>query len=180
MTLRKPKGVLTAFSKFTDEPDVHTVTEESIIAYLESLRANDGINSAKKKTWNNHRNELASFFKWAGMKHLSTNRPWTFNNPAQGVLRHSNERIAEERPAIEVTSTETAKELLSYVMTYKKGKLAKFYALELKRTAKLFTHLFLDLERIVFQILKKDLLFSQGSKKWSTLSINSIKTIHVA
>ena len=129
VTLRKPKGVLTAFSKFTDEPDVHTVTEESIIAYLESLRANDGINSAKKKTWNNHRNELASFFKWAGMKHLSTNRPWTFNNPAQGVLRHSNERIAEERPAIEVTSTETAKELLSYVMTYKKGKLAKFYAL---------------------------------------------------
>ena len=129
VTLRKPKGVLTAFSNFTGEPDVHTVTEESIIAYLKSLRANDKIKPAKKKTWNNHRNELASFFKWACERDKTTNRPWTFNNPAQSVLRYSNDRIAEERPAIEITSTETAKELLSYVMTYKKGKLAKFYAL---------------------------------------------------
>jgi hypothetical protein len=129
VTLRKPKGVLRAFAKFAGDPNIHTVTEESIIAYLKSLKAVDGKSPAKKKTWNNHRNELASFFKWAGERDLSTHRPWTFHNPAQGVLRHSNERVAEERPPIATTSPETVKELMSYVMTYKGGKLAKYYAL---------------------------------------------------
>jgi hypothetical protein len=129
ITLKKPRGVMRAFAKFAGDPLIHTVTEESIIAYLKSLKAADGESPAKKKTWNNHRNELSSFFKWASQRDLSTNRPWTFNNPVLDVLRHSNERVAEERPPIATTSPERVRELLSYVMSYKGGKLAKYYAL---------------------------------------------------
>ena len=129
VTLRKPRGVIESFSRFANRPDVHTVTKESVVAYLKTLRANDGVSPAKRKTWNNHRNELASFFKWAGERDLSTNRPWTFQNPVEDVLRYSNELVAEERPQITITGVETTRELMSYAMSYKGGKMAKFFAL---------------------------------------------------
>lgn len=129
VTLRKPKGVIEAFSRFANRPDVHTVTKESVIAYLKTLRANDGVSPAKRKTWNNHRNELASFFKWACERDLTTNRPWTFNNPVEDIMRYSNELVAEERPPVSVSSVETVRELMSYAMSYKDGKMAKFFAL---------------------------------------------------
>ena len=129
VTLRKPKGVLRAFAKFTGCPDVHAVTKESVIAYLKSLRTADKKQTAKKKTWNNHRNELSSFFKWAGVVDKTTNRPWTFHNPVEGVLRYKNKEVAEQRPPIATTSPEGVKELMTYVMNYEGGKLAKYYAL---------------------------------------------------
>ena len=129
VTLRKPKGVIEAFSRFANRPAVHTVTKESVLAYLKTLRANDGVSPAKRKTWNNHRNELASFFKWAGERDLSTNRPWTFQNPVDGVLRYSNELVAEERPPISVSSLDTVRDVMSYAMSYKGGKMVKFFAL---------------------------------------------------
>lgn len=83
----------------------------------------------KKKTWNNHRNELASFFLWAGKKDLNTSRPWTFNNPTENLAAFSAKRVAEQRPDIATTSPEQTKELFTYLMTYKEGRLVKWFAL---------------------------------------------------
>lgn len=121
--------ILKAFAKFSGNPLVHTVAETRITSYLNKLRAKDGVSAAKKKTWNNHRNELAAFFKWAGKKDLATNRPWTFHNPTENIAAHSNKRVAEQRPDIATTSPETVKELFSYLMTYEGGKLVKWFAL---------------------------------------------------
>ena len=121
--------IIKAFARYAGDPLVHTVTKSSITAFLKSLRSKDGKSTAKKKTWNNYRNELASFFIWAGSEDLATNRPWTFNNPANSVTVFSTKRVAEERPGISTTSPETTKELFTYLMNYKEGKLVKWFAL---------------------------------------------------
>lgn len=128
-TLKKTKMILRAFANATDNQLVHRVTEADITSYLSLLRAKDGVSTAKKKTFNNHRNELSSFFKWASKTDLATNRPWTFNNPTDNIPAFSNKRVAEQRPDIASSSPEITRELLSYVMTYKGGKLAKWFAL---------------------------------------------------
>jgi hypothetical protein len=128
-TLKKTKMIIKAFADATDNQLIHKVTEADIKSYLNSRRAKDGISAAKKKTFNNHRNELSSFFKWAGKTDLSTNRPWTFNNPTDNIPAFSNKRVAEQRPDIATSSPEITRELLSYVMNYKGGKLAKWFAL---------------------------------------------------
>jgi len=128
-TLKKTKMILKAFANATDNQLVHRVTEADITSYLSLLRAKDGVSAAKKKTFNNHRNELSSFFKWASKTDLATNRPWTFNNPTDNIPAFSNKRVAEQRPDIASSSPEITRELLSYVMTYKGGKLAKWFAL---------------------------------------------------
>ncbi len=128
-TRKKTRTILRSFSRFTEDALVHTITEVSVKSYLKTLRSRDGSTVAKKKTWNNHRNEIASFFIWAGERDLSTNRPWTFNNPVEGITVHSAKRIAEERPDIATTKTDTTKELFSYLMNYKDGSLVKWFAL---------------------------------------------------
>lgn len=128
-TRKKTSMILKSFAKHSGNPLVHAVTESEIRSYLQSLRSADGKTAAKKKTWNNHRAELASFFIWAGKRDLDTNRPWTFNNPTESVTAFSSKRVAEQRPDIATTSPEAARELLSYVMNYKEGKLAKWFAL---------------------------------------------------
>ena len=128
-SLKKPKGVLTAFAKFTGNPDVHTVTKESVLVYMQSRKGKEKGSKASRKTWNHHRDELSSFFKWALLKDLTTNRPWTFNNPVEGVIRYNKDQLAEERPEITVSSVDTVRELMSYAMNYKDGKMVKFFAL---------------------------------------------------
>ena len=128
-SMKRPKGVLGAFAKFTGNPDVHTVTKESVKAYMKSLRAKDKVSPAKRKTWNHHRDALSEFFAWASLKDLTTNRPWTFNNPAKDIVRYKLKQIAEQRPDITITSVDTVRELMSYAMNYKGGKMVKFFAL---------------------------------------------------
>jgi hypothetical protein len=127
--MKKTSMILKSFAKHAENPLVHTVTEASVISYLKSLRALDGVTPAKKKTWNNHRNEIASFFLWAGKKDFSTNRPWTFSNPTENVGAYSAKRIAEQRPDIATTSPEKTRELFTYLMNYKEGRLVKWFAL---------------------------------------------------
>ncbi len=127
-TLKKTKMILKAFANATGNQLIHKVTEADVKSYLNTRRAKDGVSVAKKKTFNNHRNELSSFFKWAGKTDLPTNRPWTFNNPTDNIPAYSNKRVSEERPDIVTTPPETTKELLSYAMNYKGGKLAKWFA----------------------------------------------------
>lgn len=128
-TRKTTQNILKAFAKSCGNPEVHTVTANAVGKYLRSLKSKDGETKAKKKTWNNHRNELASFFGWAEATDISTNRPWTFNNPVSGFDTHSVKRVAEERPAIVTTAPDKLVELFSYLMTYKNGKLVKWFAL---------------------------------------------------
>jgi hypothetical protein len=128
-TTKKTKMILKSFAKHAGNPLVHTVTEQSITGYLKSLRSLDGVTTAKKKTWNNHRNELASFFQWAGKKDLATNRPWTFSNPTEHIGAHSAKRVAEQRPDIATTSPEKTREIFTFLMNYKEGRLVKWFAL---------------------------------------------------
>lgn len=128
-TTKKTAMILKSFAKHTGNPLVHTVTEQSITGYLKGLRSLNGVTAAKKKTWNNHRNELASFFLWAGKKDLSSNRPWTFNNPTEHIAVHSVKRIAEQRPSIATTSPEKTREIFTFLMNFKEGRLVKWFAL---------------------------------------------------
>jgi hypothetical protein len=128
-TMKKTSMILKSFAKHSHNPLVHTVTEQSITRYLKSLRSLDGVTPAKKKTWNNHRNELASFFLWAGKKDLTTSRPWTLNNPTENLPAFSAKRVAEQRPEIATTSPQRTKELFTYLMSYKGGRLVKWFAL---------------------------------------------------
>jgi hypothetical protein len=121
--------IIKAFARYAGDPLVHTVTKSSITAFLKTLRSKDKKSPAKKKTWNNYRNELASFFIWAGSEDLATSRPWTFNNPTEGVQAFSTKRVAEERPPIATTSPEAVKALFAYLMNYKEGKMVKWFAL---------------------------------------------------
>lgn len=128
-TTKKTKNIITRFANYAGDPLVHTVTEESVLKYLKSLRAKDGVNSAKKKTWNNHRNELAAFYIWASCRDLTTNRPWTFHNPTEYIKAYSNQRVAEERPDIATTSPEDVAKLFTHLMNFKEGRLVKWFAL---------------------------------------------------
>lgn len=128
-TRKKTSMILKSFAKHAGEPLVHAVTEQSVTSYLKSLKSLDGVTRAKKKTWNNHRNELASFFIWAGKKDKDTNRPWTFNNPTENITVHKKKSVAAERPPIVTTSPEQTQELFTYLMSYKEGRLVKWFAL---------------------------------------------------
>jgi hypothetical protein len=126
---KRTAGILRKFVEFANNPQVHTVAEPLVKSYLASLRAVDGVSPAKRKTWNMHRNELASFFIWARKTDLASNRPWTFNTPLKHIEAFSNKRVAEERPPIAVTSPEQVKELFTYLMNYHDGRAVKWFAL---------------------------------------------------
>jgi hypothetical protein len=128
-TTKKTAMIIKSFAKHTGNPLVHTVTEQSITGYLKSLRSINGVTTAKKKTWNNHRNEIASFFLWAGKKDIASNRPWTFSNPTEHIVAHSAKRVAEQRPDIATTSPEKTREIFTFLMNFKEGRLVKWFAL---------------------------------------------------
>lgn len=128
-TRKKTATILKSFADHVDNADVHAVTEEDVRRYLGGLRALDGISPAKRKTFNNHRNELSAFFKWASRKDLSTNRPWLFHDPLENIPAHSSRRVAEERPEIATTSPKQVRDLFTYVMSYRDGRLVKWFAL---------------------------------------------------
>ena len=127
-TRKRVKAILKRFSTFTNDEYVHALTGSQIQSFLDSLTSRDG-SPAKRKTFNNYRNELASFFKWAAKKDLSTNRPWTFNDPLEDIEAHSTKRVAEQRPEIAVTAPERVQELFSYLMSFRQGRLVKYFAL---------------------------------------------------
>ena len=127
-TRKRVKAILKRFSAFADDAHVHALTGPQIQSFLNSLTSTSGT-PAKRKTFNNYRNELASFFKWAGKKDLSTSRPWMFNDPMEDIEAHSTKRVAEQRPEIAITDPEIVKNLFSYLMSFREGRLVKYFAL---------------------------------------------------
>lgn len=127
--IRTLKTTLNAFIESAGDIDVHTVTEQQVKSYLQSLKSRDGKSQAKFKTWNSRRNEVSSFFKFAMDKDLATHRPWTFHNPVENIETHSKDKVRQQRPAIATTDPQTALDLLTYAMSYEGGAMAKYFAL---------------------------------------------------
>lgn len=128
-TIIGKRSVLSLFCSETGNPLVHEVTAPKIQAFLKSLRAKDGITPATRKTWNNYRNELNHFFKWAGESDLATHRPWCFSNPVGSVRIFTAKQISEQRSPITITSPDKVARILSVLLRWRGGCLAKCYAL---------------------------------------------------
>jgi len=128
-TITGKKSVRSLFARETRNPLVHKVTAPTIQAFLKSLRAKDGMTPATRKTWNNYRNELNHFFKWAGESDLATHRPWAFSNPAESVRIFSAKQVAEQRSPVAITSPENVQRLLTVLLRWRGGCLAKCFAL---------------------------------------------------
>lgn len=128
-TITGKRSVLSLFVNESDDPLVHQVTAGTVQTFLRGLRAKDGISPATRKTWNNYRNELNHFFKWAGEEDLTTHRPWCFSNPVEGVRVFSAKQVSEQRAPITVTSPERVQHLLTVLLRWRDGCLAKCFAL---------------------------------------------------
>jgi hypothetical protein len=128
-SLRGTKGVLTAFMKANDDPEIHTVTRQMVESHLRALRAEDGVSPAKRKSWNTHRNEISQFFDWAMHEDLSTNRPWCFANPVKQVKQFSALQVAEQRPPKSTTSPDALRHIFSFLIRYRGGQFVKTFAL---------------------------------------------------
>ena len=146
-SLKQSESVLRMFIAAVGDCPVHEVTPQKVNAFLEGLRAKDGVSNAKRKTWNNYRNELGLFFKWCAIADLGTQRPWTFTNPMEGVIYYKAEQVADERDEIATTETADVQRIFSVLMRWRGGIMVKPFALayfagirpdgELKRLAPL-------------------------------------------
>ncbi|MGJ8723666.1 MAG: tyrosine-type recombinase/integrase [Roseibacillus sp.] len=128
-TITGKKSVLSLFARESDDPLVHEVTASTVQAFLKGLRAKDGKASATRKTWNNYRNELNHFFKWAGENDLATHRPWCFSNPVESVRIFTAKQVAEQKGPIVITSPCDVQHLLTVLLRWRGGCLAKYFAL---------------------------------------------------
>ena len=128
-TLRGMTGNIKTFAKSIDDPELHTVTTQMVEKYLRGLRAIDGVSTAKRKSWNTHRNDISQFFAWSMAADIKTNRPWCFTNPVEPIHRFKADKIAEQRPRPTTTQPEDLKKMLSALMRYQGGKLVKFFVL---------------------------------------------------
>jgi hypothetical protein len=128
-TITGKRSVLSLFSRETKDPLVHEVTAPTIQAFLKSLRAKDGMTPATRKTWNNYRNELNHFFKWAGENDLATHRPWCFSNPVENTRIFTAKQVSEQRSPVAITSPGDVQHLFTVLLRWRDGCLAKCFAL---------------------------------------------------
>jgi hypothetical protein len=124
------RSVISQLVTSTEDAEVHTVTAQSVEGFLRGLRAKDGISKASRKTWNNYRNDLNGFFSWSAEADQATNRPYTFENPVSAVRKFSARQVREEQSAKpETTSNAGVIRLMSVLMRWRGGALARYYAL---------------------------------------------------
>jgi site-specific recombinase XerD len=107
------------------ECHVHEVSTGDVEAFLESLRAKDGIHRAKFSTWNNYRADLSSFFAWCSHEQ----RRWCSENPVTKTTRIKQKNVDEQRPDPEVLKPEQAEALMTHAAKFKGGAYARFFAL---------------------------------------------------
>ncbi len=128
-TIKQSESVLKMFSSAVDNCMVHQVTPQKVEAFLRGLRAKDGVAAAKRKTWNNYRNDLSHFFAWCGASDLVTQRPWTFTNPVETIRVFSAKAVAEQRDEIVTTTPRDVQHMLSVLMRWRGGIMVKPYTL---------------------------------------------------
>lgn len=104
------------------QPLVHETTTRLVESFLQSLRSKDGSEPITRKTWNNYRADLHSFFAWCA----EPQRRWVTSNPATPITKY---RI--ERGMPDILTTEQTKALMDYVANHDKGVMVPFFALAL-------------------------------------------------
>jgi site-specific recombinase XerD len=128
-TIGQKESVLFQFVRFMSDAQMHTITSAKAMAFLKSLRAKDGVTKATRKTWNNYRNDLHHFFKWAAQADLTTNRPYIFSNPFEETNIFTAKQVAEQRKAVAITSPSKLARRLSALMRWRDGNMVKAFAL---------------------------------------------------
>jgi site-specific recombinase XerD len=121
-TLVQLKSTLGQFERFTENCQVHEVTGDTVEAFLNSLRARDGVNKASRKTWNNYRGDLHLFFEWCAKKQ----QRYVSSNPAADSKRHNI-----ENGHVDVLSIKKCCDLMEHAVEFKGGKLTRYFALAL-------------------------------------------------
>jgi site-specific recombinase XerC len=104
------------------EPDLHTVNTPLVESFLRSLRGKDGISNASRKTWNNFRADLHSFFSWCA----DSQRRWLPNNPASPIVK-----FKVNRGVPDVLALGQVEALMNHVASFEKGALVPYFALAL-------------------------------------------------
>ncbi len=128
-TCKAIKSVLNQFITATDDPWVHQVTRESVEAFLRGLRTKDGVEKARRKTWNNYRNDVNGFFTWCATPDKASNRPFTFENPVTDVRKFKARLVREEQEATPATTAPAnVLRLFTVLMRWRGGAMARYYA----------------------------------------------------
>ncbi|MCU0792167.1 MAG: site-specific integrase [Opitutaceae bacterium] len=94
---------LKAFGEFTDKRSLPEIRGDDVEAFLTKR-------GLKKKSWNNTRADLHAFFAWAE----KAPRKWITSNPVAEV-----KTITLTRGLPEIISVRTARDLMSFVATYR-------------------------------------------------------------
>ncbi|MCH7227336.1 tyrosine-type recombinase/integrase [Haloferula sp. A504] len=124
------RSVLKQFRDAADDPWTHEVTPQTVEKFLRGLRAKDGESMATRKTWNNYRNDLHGFFKWAKTPDVASNRPFTFENPVASVRKFTARQVREEQSG-KPTTTDPEKVLRMFtaLSRWRSGVMLKHFAL---------------------------------------------------
>jgi hypothetical protein len=121
---------LKLFRTATDNPYVHEITQQQVESFLKGLRGKNGKDKASRRSWEIHRIALNGFFKWCGESNVSTNRPFTFSNPAATVRKFSSRQVREEQDAKpNTTAPADVQKIFSLLMRWRGGALVRPYAL---------------------------------------------------
>lgn len=125
-SLRQLDSTLGQFRTFAEGRGINHVHEADakvVEAFLKSLRARNGVDTASRKTWNNYRADLSSFFNWCA----DPRRRWVTSNPVDHVHKFKN----TGRGVIEALSIKDALRLMRKVEKFKDGRLVPYFALAL-------------------------------------------------
>jgi hypothetical protein len=129
-TVSALKASIKRFIDSTDNPWTHEVTHQQVEGYLRGLRSADGEKKASKKFWNNTLNELRGFFAWAATADKTSNRPFTFENPAATVRAYDARQVREEQNARPITTDlKTVPRIFSALCRWRGGAMVRYYAL---------------------------------------------------
>ncbi len=117
------QSTISRFESFVEDSEIHLITAMDVEKFLRSLRARNGVDKASRKTWNNYRADLSSFFNWCA----DSQRRWIANNPAAQVVKFK--KIDRDLP--EILSPKDALQLMEYVSNEFDGKMIRYFALAL-------------------------------------------------
>ena len=104
---------------------VHEVSSGDVHSFLKGLRDRGGVADAKRKTWNNYRLDLSSFFSWSA----DSNRRYCSSNPVTDTPHFTKNSVAQQRPEIEILAPNSVRELFDYLLTFNGGMYVRYYAL---------------------------------------------------
>lgn len=128
-SIQQLESTLNRFETFVENAYVHEVTPADIDRFLRSLRAKDGKERASRKTWNNYRADLSSFFSWCA----DDINGWIGTNPVRKVKHYTPKQIREGRGSDEpeILTAKEAEDLMALAAEYEDGKMIRYFALAL-------------------------------------------------